>query len=181
MTRPTGPGKPRRNPLLGAAVLKALLLRRRGDDLTKTRSLYEGILRDLSLTDEQVETYLAQHGEEVEEAIRGHGRRGREIAMDHARVAPRSHRNAPFRQPPRIRQAIVAQRIQTAHQQECRGQACSFDDTQRGHQRLVAIHLGRTVVVPEPPHVGTGNQPIPVPELPIGFRTQVMVGHRADQ
>ena len=76
MTRPTGPGKPRRNPLLGAAVLKALLLRRRGDDLTKTRSLYEGILRDLSLTEEQVETYLAQHGEEVEEAIRGHGRRG---------------------------------------------------------------------------------------------------------
>jgi hypothetical protein len=76
MTRPTGPGKPRRTPLLGAAVLKALLLRRRGDDLTKTRSLYEGILRDLGLTDEQVETYLAQHGEEVEEAIRGHGRRG---------------------------------------------------------------------------------------------------------
>ena len=75
MTRP-GPAKPRRNPLLGAAVLRALLRRRRGDDLTKTQALYQGILRDLGLTDEQVEKYLVDHGEEVEEAIRGHGRRG---------------------------------------------------------------------------------------------------------
>jgi hypothetical protein len=68
--------KRRRNPLLGAAVLKALLRRRAGDDLTKTRALYEGILRDLGLTDEQVEEYLVEHAEEVEDAIRGHGRRG---------------------------------------------------------------------------------------------------------
>jgi hypothetical protein len=73
---PTRPGKPRRNPLLGAAVLKALLRRRAGDDLTKTQALYEGILRDLGLTDRQVEEYLVDHAEEVEEAIRGHGRRG---------------------------------------------------------------------------------------------------------
>jgi hypothetical protein len=70
------PGKRRRNPLLGAAVLKALLRRRAGDDLTKTKSLYEGILRDLGLSDEQVEKYLVEHAEEVEETIRGHGRRG---------------------------------------------------------------------------------------------------------
>jgi hypothetical protein len=76
MTSPTGPGKRRRNPLLGAAVLKALLGRRRGDDVAKTKALYEGILRDLELTDEQVQKYLVEHGEEVEEAIRGHGRRG---------------------------------------------------------------------------------------------------------
>lgn len=76
MSKPTVPRKPRRNPLLGAAVLKALLRRRAGEDQEKTRSLYDGILRDLSLTDEQVEQYLAEHGDEVEEAIRGHGRRG---------------------------------------------------------------------------------------------------------
>jgi hypothetical protein len=67
--------KPRRNPLLGAAVLKALL-RRGGDDAQKRQALYEGILRDLNLTDAQVEAYLQTHAEEVEEAIRGHGRRG---------------------------------------------------------------------------------------------------------
>jgi len=70
------PEKKRRNPLLGAAVLKALLQRRAGDDRKKTTSLYEGILRDLGVTDEQVEKYLSEHAEEVEEAIRGHGRRG---------------------------------------------------------------------------------------------------------
>ena len=69
-------GKPRRNPLLGAAVLKALLRRREGDDWKKTQSLYQGILRDLGLSDEQVEQYLTDHTEKVEEAIRGHGRRG---------------------------------------------------------------------------------------------------------
>ncbi len=40
------------------------------------RSLYEGVLRDLGLTDEQVEVYLREHGAEVEEAIKGQGRRG---------------------------------------------------------------------------------------------------------
>jgi len=71
-----GPTKPRKNPLLGAAVLKALLNRRVGDDKGKTQSLYEGVLRDLDLTDEQVDEYLAKHAGEVEEAIRSHGRRG---------------------------------------------------------------------------------------------------------
>jgi len=74
MTNP--PEKRRRNPLLGAAVLKALLRRRAGDDLAKTKALYEGILRDLALSDAQVEKYLVEHAEEVEETIRGHGRRG---------------------------------------------------------------------------------------------------------
>ena len=74
--RAGGAGKPRRNPLLGAAVLKALLMRRGGEDRKKTSALYQGILRDLDLTDEDVDRYLAEHGPEVEEAIRGHGRRG---------------------------------------------------------------------------------------------------------
>jgi hypothetical protein len=71
-----GERKTRRNSLLGAAVLKALLRRREGDDLQKTQALYEGVLRDLELTDAQVEAYLETHVAEVEEAIRGHGRRG---------------------------------------------------------------------------------------------------------
>jgi hypothetical protein len=73
---PKTAGKPRRNSLLGAAVLKALLGRRGGDDRKKTQALYEGVLRDLGLTDEQVDVYLAEHAEEVDEAIRSHGRRG---------------------------------------------------------------------------------------------------------
>jgi hypothetical protein len=71
-----GTGKTRKNPILGAAVLKALLQRRKGDDQAKTQTLYEGVLRDLDLTDEQVDKYLSEHAAEVEEAIRSHGRRG---------------------------------------------------------------------------------------------------------
>ena len=69
-------GKPRKNPILGSAVLKALLQSRTGDDQAKTQTLYEGVLRDLDLTDEQVDKYLSEHAAEVEEAIRSHGRRG---------------------------------------------------------------------------------------------------------
>jgi len=76
MTAKAPPEKRRRNPLLGAAVLKALLQRRAGEERAKTSTLYEGILRDLGVTDAQVEKYLVEHAEEVEEAIRGHGRRG---------------------------------------------------------------------------------------------------------
>jgi hypothetical protein len=71
-----GERKTRRNALLGAAVLKALLRRRAGDDLQKTQALYDGILRDLLLTDAEVDAYLETHADEVEQAIRGHGRRG---------------------------------------------------------------------------------------------------------
>ena len=63
-----------KNPLFGAAVVKAVLRKREG--VTATSALYEGILRDLGVTDGQVEEYLAAHAAEVEEAIRRHGRRG---------------------------------------------------------------------------------------------------------
>jgi hypothetical protein len=63
----------RKNPLFGAAVVKAVLRKRGGQAATST--LYEGILRDLGVTDAQVEAYLAEHSEEVEQAIRSHGRR----------------------------------------------------------------------------------------------------------
>jgi hypothetical protein len=72
----SGPGKGRKNPILGAAVLKALLQRRSGQDQAKAQSLYDGVLRDLDLTDEQVDKYLSEHASEVEESIRSHGRRG---------------------------------------------------------------------------------------------------------
>ena len=69
------PDKSRRNPLLGAAVLKALLLRRQGE-ATQATALYEGVLRDLGLRDADVDEFLRTHVDEVERAIRSHGRRG---------------------------------------------------------------------------------------------------------
>jgi len=86
----SGGPKKAKSPLLGAAVLKALLQRRSAVDpaprladgkelpgpLDGIRALYDGVLRDLKLTDEQVDQYLAGHAAEVEEAIKGHGRRG---------------------------------------------------------------------------------------------------------
>ena len=65
----------RKNPLFGAAVVKAVLRKRTGD-ARATSALYEGILRDLGVTDAQVEQYLAEHEGDVELAIRSHGRRG---------------------------------------------------------------------------------------------------------
>jgi hypothetical protein len=70
----TGRRMTNKNPLFGAAVVKAVLRKR--DGVTATSALYEGILRDLGVTDAEVEAYLAEHGEEVEQAIRSHGRRG---------------------------------------------------------------------------------------------------------
>ncbi|HET7787172.1 MAG TPA: hypothetical protein VFL36_14470 [Myxococcales bacterium] len=64
----------RKNPLFGAAVVKAVLRKRGG--VGATSALYEGILRDLGLTDAEVEAYLADHAVEVEQAIKSHGRRG---------------------------------------------------------------------------------------------------------
>jgi len=58
-----------------AAVVKAVLRKRTGKGAT-TSALYQGILRDLGVTDAQVERFLAEHEVEVEQAIRSHGRRG---------------------------------------------------------------------------------------------------------
>jgi hypothetical protein len=65
----------KKNRLLGAAVVKAVLKKRTGDP-SATSTLYEGILRDLDVTDAQVEAYLLEHEAEVAQAIRSHGRRG---------------------------------------------------------------------------------------------------------
>ena len=66
-------GRGPKNPLLGAAVVKTVL-RRAGGEGTSL-ALYQGLLRDLKLSDEDVERYLAQHAGEVEAAIKSHGRR----------------------------------------------------------------------------------------------------------
>ena len=65
----------RKNPLFGAAVVKAVL-RKRTAQSGATSLLYEGILRDLGVSDAEVEHFLAEHEEEVDQAIRSHGRRG---------------------------------------------------------------------------------------------------------
>jgi hypothetical protein len=65
----------KKNPLFGAAVVKAVLRKRSGES-DATSALYQGILRDLGVTDADVERYLAEHSADVEQAIRSHGRRG---------------------------------------------------------------------------------------------------------
>jgi len=65
----------RKNPLFGAAIVKAVLRKRSGDSST-TSTLYQGILRDLGVTDADVEKYLSEHEAEIEQAIKSHGRRG---------------------------------------------------------------------------------------------------------
>ena len=67
--------KSRNNPLFGAAVVKAVLRKRSGETTTAS-TLYEGILRDLGVTDAEVEQYLSEHEAEIEQAIKSHGRRG---------------------------------------------------------------------------------------------------------
>jgi hypothetical protein len=67
--------KAKKSPLFGAAVVKAVL-RKRSAEASATSTLYQGILRDLGVTDEEVEAYLAEHEDDVEQAIRSHGRRG---------------------------------------------------------------------------------------------------------
>lgn len=66
----TSPARPRRDPLFGAAVLKLTFQRRQDEQSPQFREIYNGVLRDLKVTDEQVEAYLAEHLAEVETAIR---------------------------------------------------------------------------------------------------------------
>ncbi len=68
-------GKGGRNTILGAAVLKALLSQHGEAGRDAENELYKGVLRDLELSDEDVDTYLREHAAEVSDAIRAHGRR----------------------------------------------------------------------------------------------------------
>jgi hypothetical protein len=62
---------PRRDPLFGAAVLKLSFALRGAGAQEAFRFVYEGVLRDLEVTDEDVDRYLEEHREEVEAAVRG--------------------------------------------------------------------------------------------------------------
>lgn len=59
--------------LFGAAVLKASF-RLRGEEASAPfRAIFLGVLRDLALTEADVDRYLEAHRDEVEAAVRGKG------------------------------------------------------------------------------------------------------------
>ena len=60
----------RKDPLLTAAVLKKSF-ELRGSSAGVFREIYEGVLRDFDLNDEQVEEYIQANRERVERLARG--------------------------------------------------------------------------------------------------------------
>ena len=63
--------KPLDERLRGAAVLKLSFVLRGNAESPAFRSIYPGILRDLEVTDAQVEAFIAAHRPELEKAARG--------------------------------------------------------------------------------------------------------------
>ena len=63
--------KPLRERLWGAAVLKLSFSLRGSDASPAYKSVYPGVLRDLEITDEQVEAFIAENREALEKAARG--------------------------------------------------------------------------------------------------------------
>lgn len=59
--------------IFGAAVLKYTFQQRRAEQSPQFREIYEGVLRDLGLTDEAVERYLAENREAIAAAVGGRG------------------------------------------------------------------------------------------------------------
>ncbi|MDQ3264701.1 MAG: hypothetical protein M3Y59_13705 [Myxococcota bacterium] len=66
-------GKPKalKNRLFGAAVVKMSFRLRGNEETPAFKAMFPGVLRDLELTDEQVEKYIAEHRDAVERAARG--------------------------------------------------------------------------------------------------------------
>jgi hypothetical protein len=63
--------KTREEKLFGAAVLKTSFRLRGQLEAPAFKGVFPGVLRDLGLTDEEVEQYIAAHKETVEKAARG--------------------------------------------------------------------------------------------------------------
>lgn len=63
--------KTREQKLFGAAVLKASFALRGAADSPAFKGIYPGVLRDLGLTDEEVQAFLEANREAVEKAARG--------------------------------------------------------------------------------------------------------------
>lgn len=61
----------KKDPLYGAAVLKVSFELRKDENVEGFRFVYEGVLRDLGVTDEEVDAYLEEHRDAVEAAARG--------------------------------------------------------------------------------------------------------------
>jgi len=66
MAKKTGKDK-----LFGAAVLKLSFRLRGSEDSPAFKGIYPGVLRDLGLSDDDVEAYIAANREAVEKAARG--------------------------------------------------------------------------------------------------------------
>jgi hypothetical protein len=66
-----GKSKPLRERLWGAAVLKLSFMLRNNDGSPAYKGIYPGVLRDLELTDEQVDAFIAENREALEKAARG--------------------------------------------------------------------------------------------------------------
>lgn len=66
-------GKPKalKDKLFGAAVVKMSFRLRGNEETPAFKFMYPGVLRDLDLTDEEVEKYIGEHKEAVEKAARG--------------------------------------------------------------------------------------------------------------
>jgi hypothetical protein len=64
----------REEKLFGAAVLRRSLELRGEEHRVALQPVYDGVLRDLGLTDDEVTSYLGEHGARVDAAIgRGKG------------------------------------------------------------------------------------------------------------
>ena len=66
-----GKGKPLKDRLFAAAVLKMSFRLRGAEESPAFTGIYPGVLRDLELDDEAVERYIQEHHSEVEAAARG--------------------------------------------------------------------------------------------------------------
>lgn len=62
---PVPQGRPKRDPLLGAAIVKMRILTNRNGQASLLQPVYEGLLEDLSLTDDQVDAYMKDNWEKV--------------------------------------------------------------------------------------------------------------------
>lgn len=63
--------KTREQKLFGAAVLKTSFRLREALESPAFKGIYPGVLRDLELTDAEVDAYVEAHREAVEKAARG--------------------------------------------------------------------------------------------------------------
>lgn len=63
--------KKTRDPLFGAAILKLSMIMKGMASDPGFRVVYFGTLKEFGLTDNQVDTYIKEHREELEAQIRG--------------------------------------------------------------------------------------------------------------